>query len=347
MSGDLMRRLLRRAVVLTATFAVIGIAVGTVKVAADWRAASAPLDVAPVGMDTINAQLVAETDRAGVLSDQVGSAADQIATLKAALLEASDHISSDAQTAAQLREQLAAATSKLDTLQGQLKAAQTRLAELNKAAARQAAANAAAPPRRRPAAPEVVSTMTTERILPAVALPVPGRLRPDGPATRADSPARHGAHARAVTARTATARWDAWLTTPARAGMLLGASAAIYAVTLAGIAGLQAQGDAELVARHQPYVEALARARAANDALAAALDRTDADLRTVGASYASTGASVSDYEARLDALAALVAEVQGSAAALPTRISLPRVTVTSSGSRPPRTSTTTGASGVP
>jgi hypothetical protein len=134
---------------------------------------------------------------------------------------------------------------------------------------------------------------------------------------------------------------------PARAGMLLGASAAIYAVTLAGVAGLQAQGDAELVARHQPYVAALARARAANDALATALDRTDADLRSVGASYASTGASVSDYEARLDALAALVAEVQGSAAALPTRISLPRVTVTSSGSRPPSTSTTTGASGVP
>ncbi len=145
MSGDLLRRLLRRAVVLTATIAVIGIAVGTVKVAADWRAASAPLDVAPVAMDTINAQLVAETDRAGVLSDQVGSAADQIATLKAALLEAGDHINTDAQTAAQLKEQLAVATSKLETLQGQLKAAQSRLAELNKAAARQAAANAAAP----------------------------------------------------------------------------------------------------------------------------------------------------------------------------------------------------------
>ena len=146
MSGDLLRRLLRRAVVLAATIAVIGIAIGTVKVAADWRAESAPLDVAPVAMDTINAQLVAETDRAGLLSDQVGSAADQIASLKAALTEAGDHITTDAQTAATLRDQLAAATSKLQTLQGQLKAAQTRLAELNKAAARQAAANAAPAP---------------------------------------------------------------------------------------------------------------------------------------------------------------------------------------------------------
>ena len=194
--------------------------------------------------------------------------------------------------------------------------------------------------------------MTTERILPAIALPVPTRLRRGGGAVHDDTPAQ-GAPARGVPARsgtharTATARREAWLTTPARAGMLLGTSAAVYAVALAGVAGLQAQSDAELVARHQPYVEAVARARAANDALAAALDRTDADLQTIGTSYAGTGEAVTAYEARLDALAALVAEVQGSAAALPTRISLPKVTVSSSGSRPPKTSTTTGASGVP
>jgi len=189
--------------------------------------------------------------------------------------------------------------------------------------------------------------MTTERILPAVALPIPARSAPGGGDARADVPARGASARTAASAHAATARKDAWLTTPARAGMLLGASAAIYAVALAGVAGLQAQSDADLVARHQPYVEALARARAANDALAAALDRTDAGLQAIGTSYAGTGEAVTAYEARLDALAALVADVQGSAAALPTRISLPKVTVTSSGSRPPSTSITTGASGVP
>jgi septal ring factor EnvC (AmiA/AmiB activator) len=143
MSGELIRHLARRAIVLGATLAVLALAVGTIKVATDWRAAAAPLDVAPVGMDTINARLAAETDRAGVLSDQIDSVATQVATLGAALTQATDHVSGDTQTAETLRQELADAKAKLSTLQTQLTAAQDRLAALNKAAARQAAANAA------------------------------------------------------------------------------------------------------------------------------------------------------------------------------------------------------------
>jgi septal ring factor EnvC (AmiA/AmiB activator) len=143
MSGELIGRLARRAIVLGATVAVLALAVGTVKVAADWRAAAAPLDVAPVGMDTINAQLVAETDRAGALSGQIDTVAGQVATLGAALLEATDHVSGDSQTAEGLKQELADARTKLEALQAQLTAAQSRLAALNQAAARQAAANSA------------------------------------------------------------------------------------------------------------------------------------------------------------------------------------------------------------
>ncbi len=144
MSREFLNRLVRRALVLGATLAIIGVGVGTVKVAADWRAASAPLDTAPAGMSTINAQLVSETDRAGALTEQVTTVAGQIEDLRGAVAQAGDHVTGDTRSAEKLKADLEAAKQKLSTLQGQLKAAQDRLAALNRAAARQAAANAAA-----------------------------------------------------------------------------------------------------------------------------------------------------------------------------------------------------------
>jgi len=178
--------------------------------------------------------------------------------------------------------------------------------------------------------------MTTDRVLPAVALPLGARL--------AAPPQPHDE----VASRSAVRRKEALLTTPARAGMLLGASAAVYAVTLAGVAALQSGDDAALAARRQPYLDAVAERRASNDALESALVRADAEVRALGDLYARTGNDVAAYETRLDALAALVAEVQGTAASLPARISLPSVSVsTSVGSRAPTTTARTGASGVP
>jgi septal ring factor EnvC (AmiA/AmiB activator) len=141
MSGDLIHRLARRAIVLGATIAVVGMAIGTVRVAADWRAADAPLDVAPVGLDTINAQLVSEQERTGALTDEIGSVATQIADLQAALTAANGQVAGDTDSAESLQAALAAAQRKLKTLQGQLEAAQERLSALNRAAARQAALN--------------------------------------------------------------------------------------------------------------------------------------------------------------------------------------------------------------
>lgn len=177
--------------------------------------------------------------------------------------------------------------------------------------------------------------MTTERVLPAVALPA--RARPE-----AGSAASARASAPVYVAR----RGEPLLTTPVRAAMLVGVSAAVYAASLAAISGLQSSADAELIARRQPWLDQVAGARAANDELEAALMQTSAEAKALGAAYAEAGDGIGAYEIRLDALAALVAEVKGTAASLPSRIGLPKVTMRGAvtTSRPATTSTS-GASG--
>jgi len=160
--------------------------------------------------------------------------------------------------------------------------------------------------------------VATERIMPAVALPSPARPRPVR--GRVAGPMAHPV-------RPAVRKKEAVLSTPTRAGMLIGASAAIYAVTLAGVSLLQSDSDAALAASRQPYLDALAATRAANDTLEAALVKADGAAQALANDYTGVGQDVTAYQARLDELAALVAEVQGSAAALPTRISLPTVTM--------------------
>jgi hypothetical protein len=136
--------------------------------------------------------------------------------------------------------------------------------------------------------------------------------------------------------------------------MLVGASAAVYALALAGISGLQAEADAAVAAARAPYQDVLAQTRAANDELEARVLKADAEVRALAGTYGKVGANIEAYQARLDSLAALVAEVQGSAAALPTRIKLPTVTMrgavagssrSGGGSTTPRTTAKTGASG--
>lgn len=117
------------------------------------------------------------------------------------------------------------------------------------------------------------------------------------------------------------------LSTPARATLLLGASAAVYAVTLTGMSGLQAQASAATAAERASGLDAVAGAHAANDRLEATVDELDAGARQLVVAYGTTADHTSAYQARLDALASLVAEVQGTAATLPARIQLPTVTL--------------------
>lgn len=188
----------------------------------------------------------------------------------------------------------------------------------------------------------------TERALPQIGVGVRGRPVTAGHVGPVATP-------RADTlVRPDIARKEAILSTPARAGMLFGVSAAIYAVTLAGISGLQADTDATLAASRVPLQEAVAASRAANDALEAKVAAANARISTLVSSYGTVGGDVTAFQARLDSLAALVADVQGSAAALPARIKLPTVTmrgpVASSGggssrAAAPKTTAKSGASG--
>ncbi|HYO42607.1 MAG TPA: hypothetical protein VES19_05345 [Candidatus Limnocylindrales bacterium] len=143
MPRETLMRLVRRAVVVAGTVAVIGVAVGTVQVAADWRAAAAPLDTAPVSLTTIEQEYATENERADDLAAQMDGVATQISTLQAALITANGSIAGDTANATDLQKQLAAAKDKLTSIQKQLGAAQDRLEALNRAAARQAAANRA------------------------------------------------------------------------------------------------------------------------------------------------------------------------------------------------------------
>ena len=144
MSGELRGRLVRRTLVLAMTLGVIVAGVFTVGLAAQWRAESAPLDVAPVAMSQLDADLAAEAVRSSDLGGQISDVAGQVATLRGALVTADDTVSADAGSAHALEAKLHAASKRLARLQGQLKAAQRRLAALNDAAARQAALNRAA-----------------------------------------------------------------------------------------------------------------------------------------------------------------------------------------------------------
>ena len=141
MSRETLARVVRRVAVLAATLAVIGVAAGTVQVAAEWRAASAPLDTAPVSMSSITQDYAVETQRADDLGKQMDGVAKQISDLQAALITADGSVAGDTTSATGLKAKLGAATVKLTTLQKQLDQAQQRLQALNRAAARQAAAN--------------------------------------------------------------------------------------------------------------------------------------------------------------------------------------------------------------
>ena len=152
--------------------------------------------------------------------------------------------------------------------------------------------------------------MATERLLPAVLFSIPAR-GPGRPIARA-VPAVVTKRPAPAAART-TRRNEPLLGTPVRAGLLIGVSAAVYAVTLAGVAALQSGTDAETAAGRQPLIAALADRRQANDGLEAELASLNARLSSLGTAYDTTGQLVSAYESRLDSLATLVAEVRGSA----------------------------------
>lgn len=140
-------------------------------------------------------------------------------------------------------------------------------------------------------------------------------------------------------------RLDGLVSTVGRVMVLSGASAAVYAGCLAAVSGLQADADGAAILAAAPGVASLAQLTAGNDRLEAAIVGAGSAAGDVAGGYAATAELVAAYEARLQALAALVTDVADEAAALPDRVALPPVSILGTTAPAPRSRATTGASG--
>jgi hypothetical protein len=133
--------------------------------------------------------------------------------------------------------------------------------------------------------------------------------------------------------------------------VLVGVSAAIYAVSLASVAGLEAQTQAQAAAEVQPALTTLASTTAANDKMDAAVKDAAARLTQLAHDYNSTSTDMAAYQAQFNQLSTLVAKIQGSAAAMNANFKLPTVTmrgaIGSGGGGGSTVVTTTAASGKP
>jgi hypothetical protein len=134
---------------------------------------------------------------------------------------------------------------------------------------------------------------------------------------------------------------------PLHLAVMLGASTALYAGSMAGVALLQSDADRALTERQAPAEDAVARLHDGHDRLDAAIGETADAYARAASRYEALTPTLTDTEASLSDLASRVETISGAARALPARISLPPVTrtVVRTTSARPKTSASTGASG--
>jgi hypothetical protein len=133
---------------------------------------------------------------------------------------------------------------------------------------------------------------------------------------------------------------------PVHLAVLVGASAGIYAISLAGVTVLQSSADQALMAERAPLESTIRGVAGGHDALDADLTRAAQDYGDAAGRYDRLAPGLSAMESALDDLAANVADVSGAARALPGHVALPVVTRTVTvAAKRPVTHGTTGASG--
>ncbi len=117
---------LRRLLTTVGVVAALVLGFGSIKAAAAWTAAAAPLPVAPVAVSSIQDRLEAEQGRSVDMSTQLRSLAEQSIQMTAALEAAQARIVADAANAKALAKELKAAKAKLAKLEASIaKARQT------------------------------------------------------------------------------------------------------------------------------------------------------------------------------------------------------------------------------
>jgi chromosome segregation ATPase len=109
--------LVRRSVTIVGVALAIIVGFGTIRVAAAWTAASAPLVVAPTTAASLQDRLADEQTRSAALTDQLTALAAQAGDLATALEQAQARIATDTRHATTLAAQLKAAKRRLATLE--------------------------------------------------------------------------------------------------------------------------------------------------------------------------------------------------------------------------------------
>jgi len=111
-----MNLLARRGVIVLGVAASLLLGAVSIRAAATWTAASAPLAVSPTSAGSLADQLDQEQARSKALQAQLDELASRTSDLSTALAAAQERISTDASTAKQLRTRLASAQQKLAVL---------------------------------------------------------------------------------------------------------------------------------------------------------------------------------------------------------------------------------------
>jgi hypothetical protein len=133
---------------------------------------------------------------------------------------------------------------------------------------------------------------------------------------------------------------------PVHLAVLLGVSAGMYAVTLAGVAYLQSRADQALIDERAPLASATTRIAGGHDSLETGLTLAGRAYGDAASRYDRLAPDLARMETALDALAGSVSTISGAAQALPGHVTLPPVSRSvSSGVAAPATHAKTGASG--
>ena len=113
----------RRLATVAGVIAALVLGFGSIRAAAAWTAASAPLTVTPESVAALQAQLAGERDRSAALQQQLDALEAQSTDLAGALDAARTRIGADATHATDLATQLKAAKQRLAKLQATIAAA--------------------------------------------------------------------------------------------------------------------------------------------------------------------------------------------------------------------------------
>lgn len=126
-------QLLRRVLTIVGVVAALAVGYGSIRAAAAWTEASAPLAVAPISLSALQAKVADEGARAVVLQSQLVALDARSRELATALESAQTRIDEDTDRAKDLAKQLKAAKKKLARLERSIAAARAAAARSNAA----------------------------------------------------------------------------------------------------------------------------------------------------------------------------------------------------------------------